>query len=75
VHGQKLRVIKQQSDDGVDDRGLNEETGKLQLLCLPVHILTHFLLWCQDSLILIHKFQTQTHEMDNLKVVTESFAI
>lgn len=75
VHGQKLRIIKQQSDDSVDDRGLNEETGKPQLLCLLVHVLTHFLLWCQDSLILILKFQTHNHEMDNLKEVTESFAI
>jgi len=72
VHGQKLRVIKQKSDDGVDDRGLNEETGKPQLLCRLVHVLTHFLVQCHDSRILILKFQTHTHEMDNLKEVTKS---
>jgi len=66
VHGQKLRAIKQQSDDGVDDKGLNEETGKPQLFCLLVHVPTHFLEWCQGSLILILKFQIHTHEMDNL---------
>jgi hypothetical protein len=58
----------------VDDKGLNEETGMPQLLCLLVHVLTHFLEWSQDSLILILKFQIHTHEMDNLKV-TKSFAI
>lgn len=71
VHGQKLRVIKQQSDDGVDDRGLTEEKGKPQLLCLLVHVLTHFLVWCHDSLTLFLEFKTYTHEMDNLKEVTK----
>jgi hypothetical protein len=75
VHGQELRVIKQQSDDGVDDRGLIEEIGKPQPLCLLVHVLTHFLVWCHNSLILILKFQTHTHEMGNLKEVIKSFAI
>jgi hypothetical protein len=75
VHGQKLRVIKQTSDDGVDDRGLNEEIGKPQLLCRLVRVLTHFLVWCHDSHILILKFQTHAHEMDNLKEVAKSSAI
>lgn len=74
VHGQKLRSIKQQTEWWWCgwQRGLTEETGKPQLLCLLVHVLTHFLLWCQDSLILILKFQTYTHKMDNLKEVTKS---
>jgi len=53
------------------DRRLNEERGHLQVLCLLLHVLIHFLLWCYDSSNLMLKFQALIHEMVYLKYIMD----
>jgi hypothetical protein len=47
----------------------HSEGGYLRLLYLLLHVLTHLLLWCHDSLHLAFKFQAPLHELVNLKEI------